>query len=89
MQILVTFCNKSSYYRFKKPYFNGKTISSSPVNILNNSLVPLNGTDLVSVSPGVTKNTNIWGYIDDMYRTLGFTYNSNFEFKGLDAIRFT
>jgi len=51
-------------------------------------MVPLNGTDLLSIKPDVQKNDDVWGFIDDLYRTVKLEYYGDVEYEGLSGLRF-
>jgi hypothetical protein len=71
----------------REPYFDGESINwkyrnpwKAPVN--------LNGTDALSFFPDVRPDSQVWGYIDDLYRTASFTYNSTKRYNKLKYHRF-
>ncbi len=71
----------------REPYFDGKDTTwkyRSPWK----SLVPLNGTDALSFYPGITPESQVWGYLDDLYRTCSFTFNSTKRYNKVKYHRF-
>lgn len=71
----------------REPYFDGKEVSMRIRNPWKGE-VPLNGTDALSFAPQETPENVIWAYLDDLYRTTAFKYNSTKNYHKLKAYRF-
>lgn len=76
-----------SYIMMKEPYFDGKDTTMKFRNPWRDYVV-LNGTDALSMNPDVSPKDILWAYLDDLFRTCSFTYNSTKNFNKLTAHRF-
>lgn len=63
----------------REKYFDGKKISWKYRNPWKQMTV-LNGTDALSFHPILKKEENPWIYLDDLYRTGSFVYQSTKDF---------
>jgi hypothetical protein len=71
----------------REPYFDGNSITLKSRNPWR-SPVRLNGTDGLSFNPGVKPEDKVWGYLDDLYRTSSFDYNSTKKYEKLNIYRY-
>ncbi len=71
----------------REPYFDGKNITWKTRNPWK-SEVHLNGTDALVFNPNIQTDDQIWGYLDDLYRTSHFKYNSTKKMLKLNIYRY-
>ena len=71
----------------REPYFDGKNVTTAYRNPWK-EMAPLNGTDSISFSPNLDKNTKPWAFLDDISRNGGFHYHNTQSYKGLTLLRF-
>ena len=71
----------------REPYFDGNQTTWAFRNPWK-SFVQLKGTDALSFPPNVDPDEIIWAYLDDLFRTCSFTFNSTKKFNKLKAHRF-
>lgn len=86
-QYTKAFGYKDRYIMFYTPYFDGKEIQMSYQNPWK-IFVDLNGTDSMSFSPGITKESELWVFVDDLYRTGKFIYYKTKNYDGVSVYRY-
>ncbi len=71
----------------REPYFDGHNITW---NFRNPWKVPvhLNGSDGLSIHPGINEEEQPWTYVDDIYRTAVFELNSTKIYNKLKVNRY-
>ncbi len=73
----------------KEPYFD---FNEEKVKIVYrdpwNASINLNGSDALTFHPEIDENSNLWCYLDEIYRTGSFAYNSTKRYNKLKVLRF-